>query len=649
MRRALWIGLLNSALSIPSLAVAREPSEQDMPPRPPTFWAPYQQHLAGPGVAFPGQPTPPIALEAALPPPPVPGGPAIIDIGQPPIVYSPASDFGKRVECENSWTQQCGGPTGFQWQVATAPMPVMIAPPFPFAGAPQPGNWLPHPLAAVAPPPGSSFPQPFPAVAPCCGGCAADQQSEHHPQPPCAGYFECPCMPGVAVAAAGNGFPPCPCPNCAMPLPPCAGPVCVLPPPPAESATRYFAACEPASKANVADRLEHILQAVQHLEAAGLQTEAHHVRQQSDELVRELIRQTRESKHQTTDSAALTSSNKQVAVHVKLMELNLTKMRQLGIDFKSIPCGAVETNSRCKGFEQLVDSLRRHGIVTMLAEPDVVTLSGREAHFHCGGEIPYPAASGSDTAGIQYRSYGTELDVLPVVTDSNRIRLHVRPRLTELDPALSVALQGREIPGLHSREFETAIELGSGQTFVLNGMVEQKECTRLTVDEDESSSTTTEQRPITVMEDVALLVTIRSEIIEQENCVITKADCSCLPTAALDSCGSTDQLRCCGDPVSCDVTQCGCAIQSSCAADPSLTSALICGEQLSAADEATSRSIWQQSWFDVGKPALNFHDTQDSPQSLFKTSADFGFGGSNSRRQALPVVVPAPDRGAYWK
>ena len=109
----------------------------------------------------------------------------------------------------------------------------------------------------------------------------------------------------------------------------------------------------------------------------------------------------------------------------------------------------------------------------MLAEPTLVTISGRTSSFHSGGELVTPASQKDSAAANSVQEYGTRVDVTPEVIGGQRVRLAIHCRLSELDPGKSVGAGKDNVPGLQTTEFHTSnMEVQDGQTAVLSGPVE---------------------------------------------------------------------------------------------------------------------------------------------------------------------------------
>jgi len=112
-----------------------------------------------------------------------------------------------------------------------------------------------------------------------------------------------------------------------------------------------------------------------------------------------------------------------------------------------------------------------NGQVVTLAQPNLSALSGETASFLAGGEIPIPLSSGLGAVSVEFKQYGVSLSYTPTVLSDGRISLRVRPEVSELSAAGSVTVGGTVIPGLTTRRAETTVELGSGQSMVIGGLI----------------------------------------------------------------------------------------------------------------------------------------------------------------------------------
>jgi len=126
--------------------------------------------------------------------------------------------------------------------------------------------------------------------------------------------------------------------------------------------------------------------------------------------------------------------------------------------------------------EFFIQALAENQFLRILAEPNLVALSGEEATFLAGGEFPVPIVQGS-TAGagisitVEYKEFGVRLKIRPTVLGNGGIRLHVAPEVSDLSDVGAVEIQGFSIPSLLTRRSETTVELKSGQTFAMAGLL----------------------------------------------------------------------------------------------------------------------------------------------------------------------------------
>jgi pilus assembly protein CpaC len=111
------------------------------------------------------------------------------------------------------------------------------------------------------------------------------------------------------------------------------------------------------------------------------------------------------------------------------------------------------------------------GLVSVLAEPNLTALSGETASFLAGGEFPVPISQSLGSLSIEYKQYGVGLAFTPIVLADGRISMRVRPEVSELTNEGSIRLNGFEVPGLTTRRAETTVELGSGQSFMIAGLL----------------------------------------------------------------------------------------------------------------------------------------------------------------------------------
>ena len=212
----------------------------------------------------------------------------------------------------------------------------------------------------------------------------------------------------------------------------------------------------------------------------------------------------------------------QVNVRVRIAEINRSVTRQLGFNWQALGSGtgwrfglrtgaaAVQPRSRrcCRlglaplagataapnqfgaGFTSgnklwdvngVIDALAGDQLITILAEPNLTALSGETASFLAGGEFPIPIAgnttNGQTTITVEFKTFGVSLAVVPTVMSPTRLNLRVRPEVSQLttNGAVSVPVAGGTltIPALTVRRAETTVELGSGQSFAIAGLLQK--------------------------------------------------------------------------------------------------------------------------------------------------------------------------------
>ena len=122
-----------------------------------------------------------------------------------------------------------------------------------------------------------------------------------------------------------------------------------------------------------------------------------------------------------------------------------------------------------------LDLAEQNGVVTTLANPNLTALSGETASFLAGGEIPIPISQGLGAVSVEYKQYGVSLSFTPFVLSDGRISMRVRPEVSQLTSAGSVTLNGFTVPGLTTSRTETTLELGSGESMVIGGLLKNNQ------------------------------------------------------------------------------------------------------------------------------------------------------------------------------
>ena len=126
-----------------------------------------------------------------------------------------------------------------------------------------------------------------------------------------------------------------------------------------------------------------------------------------------------------------------------------------------------------------IQALQEHNLLQILAEPNLITQSGKEASFLAGGQFPYPVLQSvsSGTSGaitIQFKEFGVRLTFTPTVTSDGLIHLKVQPEVSSLDFTNAVTLQGFLIPALATDRVQSEMELRDGQSFAIAGLLDKR-------------------------------------------------------------------------------------------------------------------------------------------------------------------------------
>jgi len=122
------------------------------------------------------------------------------------------------------------------------------------------------------------------------------------------------------------------------------------------------------------------------------------------------------------------------------------------------------------GVDVLLEALEDEKMATVLAEPNLTALSGETASFLAGGEFPVVTSVNDGQINTEYKEFGVRLSFTPVVLSENRIRLNVKPEVSNLTEKGAVIIDNITIPAIESRKVETTVELGDGQGFLLGGL-----------------------------------------------------------------------------------------------------------------------------------------------------------------------------------
>jgi pilus assembly protein CpaC len=194
----------------------------------------------------------------------------------------------------------------------------------------------------------------------------------------------------------------------------------------------------------------------------------------------------------------------QVLVRVRFAEINRTALRDWATRFSTLNPHKLNTDGNWSGttdptvgadaitfllnsgnanIQAFIAAATQKGDLRTLAEPNLMTLPGKEAYFLAGGEFPYPSVQGGAAAGsisITFKEFGIRLRFTPNIARNGAIRLKVAPEVSSLDFANGLTIQGFEIPSLRTRRAETEVELREGQYLAIAGLLDNETTRNLT-------------------------------------------------------------------------------------------------------------------------------------------------------------------------
>lgn len=194
-----------------------------------------------------------------------------------------------------------------------------------------------------------------------------------------------------------------------------------------------------------------------------------------------------------------TGGGDQVMLKVKIVEMSRTDLKTLGINLQSSVTGSGLLSQVISGsinptallsrattadanilttitsnkmtLNSLIDILETEGLATVLAEPSLTTSTGKPASFLAGGQYPIPVRGEQGTVTVQYQPFGVSLNFTPVVMSNDRMSILVNPEVSTLNFSNPIQVSGFTYPILDTRKAQATVELGSGQSFVLAGLL----------------------------------------------------------------------------------------------------------------------------------------------------------------------------------
>ena len=120
----------------------------------------------------------------------------------------------------------------------------------------------------------------------------------------------------------------------------------------------------------------------------------------------------------------------------------------------------------------VIDALEEEGLISVLSEPNLTALTGETASFLAGGEFPILVPDSDGRVTIDFKKFGVSLNFTPTILGTDRVNLHVRPEVSQLSTTNAITLNNFQVPSLTTRRADTTVELGSGQSFAIAGLIQ---------------------------------------------------------------------------------------------------------------------------------------------------------------------------------
>jgi pilus assembly protein CpaC len=198
--------------------------------------------------------------------------------------------------------------------------------------------------------------------------------------------------------------------------------------------------------------------------------------------------------NEVIDSVNVTSSQ-QVQLNVRFVEINRQSITKLGVKaganfiqgFDGLDAGFAEFPQQVRAgtgqivgqlvagglsIDATIDALEDRGLARRLAEPNLVARSGEKASFLAGGEFPIPVAQSEGTVTVEFKQYGVSLEFMPTVLKDGLIALEIAPEVSAVDTTNSYKVGDIAIPGFIVRRAKTSVDLKSGQSFMMAGLLQ---------------------------------------------------------------------------------------------------------------------------------------------------------------------------------
>jgi len=194
-----------------------------------------------------------------------------------------------------------------------------------------------------------------------------------------------------------------------------------------------------------------------------------------EEVDAESVAQTYSPPGQPPINSSTIDGSQQINIRVRFAEVSRSDLHLLGLDYQQILESINPSLFQITSNDAIIEGMRRSGVITILAEPNLTAVTGQTASSFSGEEIPLPVVSGPNSpVSFERERVGVSLEFTPTLIRSNRIALRVHPEVSALSAVGAMQVAGLSIPSLSVRRAETTIETASGQTFAIAGLFERQ-------------------------------------------------------------------------------------------------------------------------------------------------------------------------------
>jgi hypothetical protein len=231
-----------------------------------------------------------------------------------------------------------------------------------------------------------------------------------------------------------------------------------------------------------AEKIEHLIRAAEHLEAAGLAERAAELRelakaerlQRDRRLLQEKLKELDSLQREIAELRRRTGEAEQVVIHTQVLEFHPQDLKAAGVELPLPKGKSVLGRDEARRLRSAVKSLRKQKLVKVLAEPDILSVLGRPATFLSGGEFPIPVPDGERKVHLQWRDYGVRMEAVATSQGDGRLKIELAPEISTRDFEHAVEIEGIRVPALTTRRLNLQVELKPGETAVVGDLISRQ-------------------------------------------------------------------------------------------------------------------------------------------------------------------------------